>query len=159
MDMPENEPNVLGGSADDESVHSAQIVNAEAGSSISNIGQTIINGDIINGIVNNAGRDVIHNHFYITPRDAEVQAARSNEITVARARFEAYLEAGLKKWAAYGAEEAFYVEPTLLWQHDIEENEFLRDPDAREAWLEITGRTFSVSLSAMIRHGHVLDHS
>ncbi len=156
MDMPENEPNVLGGSADDESVHSAQIVNAEAGSSISNIGQTIINGDIINGIVNNAGRDVIHNHFYITPRDAEVQAARSNEITAARARFEAYLEAGLKKWAAYGAEEAFYVEPTLLWQHDIEENEFLRDPDAREAWLEITGRTFSVSLSAMIRHGHVL---
>ena len=154
MGMPENEPKELSGSADLESVRSVQIVNAEAGSSVSNIGQTIINGDIINGIVNNAGRDVIHNHFYTG--DAEVQAARANEIPAARARFEAYLETGLKKWAADDAEEACYVEPTLLWQHDIEENEFLRDPDARESWLEITGRTFSVSLSEMIRHGRVL---
>ncbi|MGH2495930.1 MAG: NACHT domain-containing protein [Ktedonobacteraceae bacterium] len=156
MGILENEPKELVGSADDEGVHLAQGVSAEAGSSISNIGQTIVNGDIINGTVNNTGRDVIHHHFYITSRDAEVQAAYSNEITAARARFEAYLETGLKKWAASHAEEACYVEPTLLWQHDIEENEFLRDPDAREAWLEITGRTFSVSLSEMVRHGRVL---
>src|SRR5690242_5702737 len=103
MGMPENDPKELGGSADDESFHSAQIVNAEAGGSVSNIGQTIIHGDIINGTVNNAGRDVIHNYFYITPRDAEVQTARSNEMTAACARFEAYLETGPKKWTASDA--------------------------------------------------------
>lgn len=156
MGMPENDPKELNGSADDEHAHSAQIVNAEARSSVSNIGQTTVHGDIINGTVNNAGRDVMHNYFYITPRDAEVQAASSNEVTAACARFEGYLEAGLKKWAASDAEEACYVEPTLLWQRDIEENEFLRDPDARDAWIEITGRTFSVSLAEMIRHGRVL---
>ncbi len=156
MGMPENDPKELNGSADDENAHSAQIVNAEAGSSVSHIGQTIINGDIINSTVNNAGRDVIHNYFYITPRVAEVQAARSNETTAACARLEAYLETGLKKWTASDAEEACYVEPTLFWQRDIKENEFLRDPDARDAWLEITGRTFSVSLVEMIRHGRVL---
>jgi hypothetical protein len=136
MGMPENDPKELNGTADDETAHAAQIVNAEAGSSVSNIGQTIIHGDIINGTVNNAGRDVIHNYFYITPQDAEVQAARSNEMTAACARFETNLETGLKKWAASDAEEACYVEPTLLWQHDIEENEFLRNPDARDAWLD-----------------------
>ncbi len=156
MGLPENEPKELDGSADDENGHPAQVVNAEAGSSISNIGQTIISGDMINGTVNNAGRDVILNQFYITPRDAEVHAAHTHEITAARARFDAYLETGLKKWAASDAEEARYVEPTLLWQRDVEENEFLRDPDARESLLEITGRTFSVSLSEMVRQGRIL---
>lgn len=151
--MLEDDPTELDSSAGDKNGHSTQIVSAEAGSSVSNIGQTIIHGDIINSTINNAGRDVI---LYITPRDAEVQAARSNEISAARTHFEAYLETGLKKWAASDAEEACYIEPTLLWQRDIEENEFLRDPDARESWLEITGRTFSVSLSEMVRHGRVL---
>jgi HEAT repeat protein len=151
--MLEDDLKELDGSADDKNGHSAQIVNAEAGSGVSNIGQTIIHGDIINGMINNAGRDVI---LYITPRDAEVHAARANEITAARARFEAFLETGLKQWAASVAEEARYVEPTLLWQHDIDENEYLRHPEVRESWLEVTGRTFSVSLSEMTRHGRVL---
>jgi HEAT repeat protein len=156
MGMPEKELHELGGSDDDESAHLVQNVSAEAGSSIANIGQTLIKGDVINSTVNTAGRDVVHNHFYITARDAEVQAVRPNEIAAARTHFDAYLETGLKKWAASHTEEACYVEPTLLWQHDLEENAFLRDPDARESWLEITGRTFSVSLSEMIRHGRVL---
>jgi HEAT repeat protein len=156
MGMPENEPHEPGRSDNDEGVHLMQSVSTEAGSSISNISQTLIKGDIINGTVNNAGRDVIHNHFYITAQNAEVQAARSNEATAARVHFEAYLETGLKRWAASIPEEPYYVEPTLLWQHDIEENEFLRDPDARESWLEITGRTFLVSLSEMARHVRVL---
>jgi len=73
-----------------------------------------------------------------------------------RTQFEAYLKAGPKRQSPVGDEAAFYVEPTLLWQQDIDRNQNLRDSDARDAWLQIVGKLPAVSLTEVVNHNHVL---
>ena len=73
-----------------------------------------------------------------------------------RTQFEAYSKAGPKRQSLIRDEAAFFVEPTLLWQQDMDRNQNLRDPDARDAWLQIIGKLPSVSLTEVVNHNHVL---
>jgi len=100
----------------------------------------------------------IHAPITLSISNSEVKTAPllTETAVYERTQFEAYLKAGPKKQSVVEDEAAFYVEPTLLWQQDMDRNQNLRDPDARDAWLNIIGKLPSVSLTEVVNHKHVL---
>jgi hypothetical protein len=119
-----------------------QMVNAEGGSIISDVTQYAAQGDII---------------FNVTfPANSTIVVVTEGASPEECAYFEDRLKEGSKRKSSISNEEDIYVEPTLLWQHDIEQSTFLQDPDARDAWLNMTHRVLSVSPSGIMRQKYVL---
>ena len=117
----------------------------------SGIGNIASSGPVINSPISNT---FITNNFNI--EDKRSPSVEAQAVSTERAQFEAYLKAGPKRQSLVRDEAAFYVEPTLLWQQDMDQNQNLRDPDARDAWLQIIGKLPSVSLTEVVNHNHVL---
>jgi hypothetical protein len=117
----------------------------------SGIGNIASSGPVINSPISNT---FITNNFNIEAKRSPSVEAQA--VSTERTQFEAYLKAGPKRRSLVGDEEAFYVEPTLLWQQDMDRNQNLRDPDARDAWLHIVGKLPSVLLTEVVNQNHVL---
>jgi len=117
----------------------------------SGIGNIASSGPVINSPISNT---FITNNFNL--EDKKSPSVEAQAVAIERTQFEAYLKAGPKRQSLVGDEATFYVEPTLLWQQDMDQNQNLRDPDARDTWLNIIGKLPSVSLMEVLEYKHVL---
>jgi hypothetical protein len=115
------------------------------------IGNIASSGPVINSPISNT-----FNTYNFNLKDKRSLSFEAQAVSIERTQFEAYTKADPKRQSLIRDEATFYVEPTLLWQQDMDRNQNLRDPDARDAWLQIIGKLPSVSLTEVVNHNRVL---